>query len=109
MQRNIPRMVVALVLAVLQLSACARAPAANTKIEPVQVEPIEGSDLKRVVLTEKAAERLDIRTAAVREEQVVQNRTLVGEVMAVPSTTAGSLSDVGVRVRLNTIDLSLVD
>jgi hypothetical protein len=33
------------------------------------VEPIEGSEFKRVVVTEKAAKRLDIQTASVRQEE----------------------------------------
>ena len=37
---------------------------------PPQVEKIEGTELNRVVLTEEAAQRLDIQTAPVREEQV---------------------------------------
>lgn len=69
--------IVALIIAGLQLSACAQAPAATTKVNPVKVEEIAGSDFKRVVLTEKAAERLDIQTALVREEQVAGTQRLV--------------------------------
>jgi len=39
-------------------------------VPPSVLEPIEGSDIQRVILTEKAAERLDIQTSAVRDEQV---------------------------------------
>lgn len=55
----------------LVLAGCAQ-PSAGTpaKIEPALVEPIAGSELNRVVLTERAAERLAIQTAPVREEQV---------------------------------------
>ena len=70
-------MVVIPVMAGLQLSACARASAPPTKVNPVQVEVVEGSDFKRVVLTEKAAERLDIQIAPVREEQVDGTQRLV--------------------------------
>jgi hypothetical protein len=41
------------------------------------VEEIQGSVFKRVTLTEKAAERLDIQTAPVREEQVNGAQRLV--------------------------------
>jgi hypothetical protein len=41
-----------------------------SKVQPAKVEKIEGSEFNRVVLTEKAAQRLDIQTTAVREEQV---------------------------------------
>jgi hypothetical protein len=40
------------------------------KIEPATIEKIEGTELNRVTLSEKAMQRLDIQTAPVREEQV---------------------------------------
>jgi hypothetical protein len=40
------------------------------KIQPVKLEPIEGTELKRAILTEKAAERIDLQTAPVRQEMV---------------------------------------
>jgi len=64
--------ILALVIVIsLQLSACG--PKSSTKVEKIQpftLEPIDGTDLKRVILTEKAVERLDIQTSAVRDEQV---------------------------------------
>jgi hypothetical protein len=59
-----------LVLVGLQLSACAPKSATAEKINPAKVEPIDGSDLKRVTLTEKAAERIDVQTAAVQGKVV---------------------------------------
>lgn len=57
-----------LISGALALSACARgsdsAPIGN---EPAKLERIEGTDLNRVVLTAKAAERIGIQTAPVRE------------------------------------------
>ncbi len=38
--------------------------------EPAHVEPIEGTDLNRVTLTQKAAERLDIQTADASDERI---------------------------------------
>lgn len=64
---------VALVLIIfigLQLAACTSETTKAAKIEPAKLEAIDGSDFKRVILTEKAAERLDIQTASVREEQI---------------------------------------
>lgn len=59
------------ILAGVQLSACRGGTAeAAAKIHPAQVEHIEGSELSRVTLTEKASERLDIQTALVREARV---------------------------------------
>jgi hypothetical protein len=43
---------------------------AKTKPEPARVEPIEGTKLSRVILTEEAAQRLDIRTTMVKETGV---------------------------------------
>lgn len=52
------------------LSACAPKSEAVEKIPPSKTEAVEGSDFKRLTLTEKAVERLDIQTAPVRIEQV---------------------------------------
>ena len=69
--KNINRwIIVLLVIAALQLSACAPKSAKVEKIQPFQLEPVEGTDFQRVTLTAKAAERLDIQTAAVRNAQV---------------------------------------
>jgi hypothetical protein len=38
--------------------------------EPARTEPIEGSEFLRVILSQKAAERLDLQTTTVRDEQV---------------------------------------
>lgn len=52
--------------------------------KPAKVEPIQGSDVKRVVLTPKAAERLAIATAPVKEELVKRWLVVEGRVEAVP-------------------------
>ncbi len=106
MQHSNRWMLVILIIAGLQLSACAQASAAKPKNEPAIVEPIEGSDLKRLVLTEKAAERLDLQTAPVREELVVRKRTVGGEVVEALVANPGA---VWVRVPLNRSDLDKVD
>jgi hypothetical protein len=87
--------------------------------KPARLEQIPGSDLKRVVLTPKAAERLAIKTAKVREEPVVRWLTVAGEVEAtkaeepVPVATASASRPVGlptasdaapVRVRVSDPD-----
>jgi hypothetical protein len=54
-----------LILIGLQLSACGSKAETPKKLEPVKLEPIEGTDFKRVILTEKAAERLNVQTAVV--------------------------------------------
>lgn len=60
-----------LIAAGLQVSACGGgSPGKVEKVKPAKVEHIEGSELSRVILSEKAAERLDIATAPVREALV---------------------------------------
>jgi hypothetical protein len=49
---------------------------------PARVEQIQGSDLNRVVLTPRAAERLALRTAPVREEVVMRWLTVEAAVEA---------------------------
>jgi hypothetical protein len=51
-----------LILSGLLLSACAAVPVEEEALnEPATLEPIEGSDVSRVTLTQEAAERLDIQ------------------------------------------------
>ena len=56
-----------LIFSALLLSACtpAQIPVTGGKVHPSVVEPIEGSEFSRVVLTEKAVERLDLQTVPV--------------------------------------------
>ena len=61
---NLFLLLLVLIVAV-QLSACGSKPAAIEKINPATLEEIEGSELKRVILTEKAAERIDVQTVSV--------------------------------------------
>lgn len=49
----------------LLLSACATKPSRAEKIDPVKLEPIVGTEFKRVILTEKAAQRIGIETVTV--------------------------------------------
>ncbi|HEU0294662.1 MAG TPA: hypothetical protein VFR47_18115 [Anaerolineales bacterium] len=59
-----------LVVAALQLVACAPKSSTTEKINPATLEEIEGSELKRVILTEKAAERIGVQTVAVSGNEV---------------------------------------
>jgi len=56
-------LVIVLVIVGLSLSACGPKTTTTEKISPSKLEPIEGTDLSRVILTEKAAQRLGIETA----------------------------------------------
>jgi hypothetical protein len=55
--------------------------------KPAKLEPIPGSDLKRVVLTPKAAQRLAIATVEVSEEPVLRWLMVEGKVEAAPTPT----------------------
>jgi predicted small secreted protein len=60
-----------LIIASLTLSACgAPEQGAGEKISPSKLEPIEGTDLSKVILTEKAAERIDIQTVQPSGNQI---------------------------------------
>jgi hypothetical protein len=53
------------------LTACGgQIPVTGEKIAPSKLEPIEGSGLQRVILTEKAAERLGIETVLASGNEV---------------------------------------
>lgn len=60
-------LVAALQLSTLEATSPALAEAA-VKIPPAQVEPVAGTQLKRIRLTSNAAQRLDVQTAEVRQE-----------------------------------------
>lgn len=61
--KHIYRLFIAILIIASLLSACAPKAADKVeKIEPFKLEVIEGSDFQRVILTEKAAQRLDIQT-----------------------------------------------
>jgi hypothetical protein len=62
--------VLLLILISLQISSCTSKGTGVEKIQPFQLEPVDGSDFKKIILTEKAAERLDIQTAPVRNQVV---------------------------------------
>jgi hypothetical protein len=66
-------LVIVLGVFVLQFIACQQKADTPKKTEPAYIEHIEGSELSRVILTERAAERLDISTVAVYEEMMLQS------------------------------------
>ena len=69
--KHIYRLFIALLILASLLTACAPKSTTVEKIEPFKLEPIEGSDFQRVILTEKAAKRLDIQTAPIRAGNVI--------------------------------------
>jgi hypothetical protein len=59
------------------LAACSKHGSHGEHEHPAKVEKLEGSEFSRVILTERAIERLDLQTSAVREEQADQLRKVV--------------------------------
>jgi hypothetical protein len=73
-------MAAVLIIVGLGLAACSQASAdgdTTSNTEPAHVEAIEGTELSRVILTEKANDRLGVETGQVREEQIDGAQRLV--------------------------------
>jgi uncharacterized protein YcfL len=69
--------IAALVSAVLAVPACATSTATTTTDSPAQVESITGSDVKQVTLTQRATERLNIKTTQARFAAEAQSQRTV--------------------------------
>ena len=67
-RKRFPILVV-LAVAVVVLAGCSGAVLAEQDVEPVDVQPVQGSALSSVTLTEQAAERLGIETTQVKPGQ----------------------------------------
>jgi hypothetical protein len=76
--KHIYRLFIALLILASLLTACAPKSTSSEKIEPFKLEPIEGSDFQRVILTEKAAQRLDIQTTPVSGNVIPYAAVLYG-------------------------------
>jgi len=63
-------MLAVLLLSAGLISACGPKASAAEKVSPSKTEPIDGSDFKRLILTEKAVERLDIQTSGVQTSEM---------------------------------------
>lgn len=61
---------VIVILSGLLLSACGPKTSTTEFIPPSKLEKIEGTDLSKVILTEKAAERIGLETVAVSGNEV---------------------------------------
>lgn len=68
--KHINRLIIAILLVAGLLSACGPSTETVEKVSPSKLEPIDGTDLSRVILTAKAAERLDIQTIPVSGNEV---------------------------------------
>jgi hypothetical protein len=102
-----------LILPGILFSACTKAPKPAEKIKPAQLEEIAGSDFKRVILTEKAADRIGITTVLISEMPAMRKLTVGGEIVVPKPTRAISAKTPKVialiRVHLNETDFDKVD
>ena len=103
-----PWVAIVIVFAGLQIAACGRAPEATTQIEAATLEPIDGSDVSRVILTVEAAERLGVATAPVRMEAVVRKHQFGAEIVSRPPG-APTGSALWIRVVLSESESDSVD
>lgn len=69
MKSTIGWVAAALIVAAVQLTGCQKHDAGHEMIHPAKVEKIKGSDVKRVRLTERAMERLDVQLSEVSEQK----------------------------------------
>ena len=72
MNKSIRWLVLTVILLSLLLSACGPGLPPEEGPKPVTLEPIAGTDLNRLTLTEKAAERLDLETVPVQVNSAKQ-------------------------------------
>ena len=70
MKHSIRLMVAGLVIAGLQLTACQKPASTHHAEHPAEIKKIEGTDLSQVILTERAMQRLDVKTEQVRAATV---------------------------------------
>lgn len=75
--------------------------AAEGKERAVIVDAVPGSAVKRVTLSPRAAQRIDLRTARIDEQTIVPVRTLGGAVVDPSAAGAGIAGALWVRVALS--------
>lgn len=63
-------LVVGLIIVGVSLTACQRVTHTHADESPAKVERIEGSELSRVILTERAIQRIALKTDQIREQRV---------------------------------------
>lgn len=90
MKLNFRLLILIAILLALPLSACgAQLPITGEEAKPVQLDPIAGTDLNRLTLTEKAAERLGLETAPVLAQEIDGAERLVIPYAALLYDTSG--------------------
>lgn len=105
-RRNLTALLLLLVVVGLSATACGySAPAEGEGDEPAKVEPIEDSDISRVVLSEDAAKRIGLQTAQVAVQHVEEGLRVLGTVAPNPAGSGSVL----VRVSLPAAERAKVD
>lgn len=105
-RRNLTALLLLLVAVGLSAAACGYSePAEGEGDEPAKVEPIEDSDVSKVVLTEDAAKRIGLETAQVAMQQVEEALVVTGKVAPDPAAPGSVL----VRVTLPAAERAKVD
>ena len=78
MSKHMNRQMLALIACTgLFLSACQKHFVTHHVDHPARVEHVDGLDIARVILTDKAIERIDLRTAKVEERTLAVGETVV--------------------------------
>src|SRR4051812_6653304 len=92
MQKHYGRMIVVLLLACLLVSACGQNTEATPTEEnhPITVENLTGAEPSREILTEDAAQRLDLQTAEVRDADLNGAKRTVVPYASIIYDTAGA-------------------
>jgi hypothetical protein len=105
-RRNLIAFLLLLVAVGATAGACGySAPAEGEGDEPAKVEPIEDSDISKVVLTEDAAKRIGLETAQVATQAVEEALVVSGQVAPDPAAPGSLL----VRVSLPAAERAKVD
>ena len=90
MKLNFRWLILIVIVLSLPLSACAPQSVGEEESRPVHLVPITGTDLNRITLTEKAAERLGLQTSTVLDQQINGAKRLVVPYAALLYDASGS-------------------
>jgi hypothetical protein len=105
-RRNLTAILLLLATTVVTAGACGYSdPGEEEGGKPAKVEPIEGSGLSEVVLTQDAAKRIGLETGTVAEKLVEEGLVVTGRVASDPAAPGSVL----VRVSLPTAQRAKVD
>ena len=79
-----------MIVAPLLLTACQKQHDAHQVEHPATITKIEGSDLSRVALTDKAIERLGIKTTSIQEADVSSMQTTATDLVAAQTASTAT-------------------